>query len=131
MNIMTFTKTVFHNLFSKPATRMYPMQPRKYPERTRGHIAIDIDTCVFCGLCSKKCPTGAITVNRAEKSWSIERFGCIQCGYCVESCNKKSLSMQQSYTEPDAVKKVDTYSQPVVEQPAAKEEEKPQPKAAE
>jgi len=128
MNIMTFTKTVFHNLFSKPATEQYPFQPRIYPERTRGHIAINIDTCVFCGLCSKKCPTGAITVNRAEKSWSIERFGCIQCGYCVESCNKKSLSMQQSYTQPDATKKVDTYSQPPVEPTV---EEKPQEKAAE
>jgi hypothetical protein len=43
----------------------------------------------------------------------------------VESCNKKSLSMQQSYTEPGAEKKVDTYAQPIPEPsevPAAKEE---------
>ena len=121
MNIMNFTKTVLHNLTSKPATRPYPQQPREYPQRTRGHIAIDMDTCVFCGLCAKKCPTGAITVNRAEKTWSIERFGCIQCGACVESCNKKSLSMMQSYTEPDSSKKVDTYTQQPKEAPAESE----------
>lgn len=121
MNIMIFAKTVLRNLFSKPATRPYPAVPRKYPERTRGHIEIDIDSCVFCGLCSKRCPSGAITVDRAAKSWSIDRFGCVQCGYCVESCNKHSLSMKQAYTEPAAEKKADTYvQQPKEEAPADK-----------
>jgi len=118
MNMMNFTKTVLHNLCSKPVTRPYPQEPREYPQRTRGHIAVNIDTCIFCGLCSKKCPTGAITVNRAEKTWSIERFGCIQCGSCVENCHNKSLSMMQSYTQPDAVKNVDTYTQPPKDEPA-------------
>ncbi len=110
MNMMNFAKTAVHNLFSKPATRKYPQQPRNYPERTRGQIAIDIDSCVFCGLCAKKCPTGAITVNRADKTWSIERFGCIQCASCIESCNKNSLSMLRSYTAPGAVKTVDVFA---------------------
>lgn len=111
MKLLTFAKTELHNLFSKPATRLYPQQERVYPQRTRGHIENDIDTCVFCGLCSKKCPTGAITVNRAEKSWSIQRFSCIQCGYCVESCPKNCLSMHQSYTQPAEHKTVDTVCQ--------------------
>lgn len=111
MKLLTFAKTELRNLFSKPATRPYPQQERVYPQRTRGHIENDIDTCVFCGLCSKKCPTGAITVNRAEKSWSIHRFSCIQCGYCVESCPKNCLSMHQSYTQPAGKKTVDTVCQ--------------------
>lgn len=110
MSNLNFTKTALKNLFSKPATSGYPFQPREYPQRTRGQIAIDIDTCVFCGLCGKKCPTGAITVNRADKTWSIERFGCIQCGYCIDNCNKNSLSMLQNYTTPAAVKKTDIYA---------------------
>lgn len=127
MNLMLFTKTALHNLFSKPATSSYPFKPMEYPERTRGHIDIDINTCVFCGLCSKKCPSAAITVNRADKSWSIDRFGCIQCGYCVESCAKHSLTMKQTYTEPGAAKKTDTFVQPPKEE--AKPEEKPAAKA--
>lgn len=120
MNIMNFTKTVLENLFSKPATRRYPFVPREYPARTRGHIGIDIDKCIFCGICSKRCPTGAIAVSRPDRTWAIARFSCIQCGYCVESCPKKCLSMLQSYTEPDAVKTTDTFTGPPLPPPPAK-----------
>lgn len=106
---MKFTKTALKNLFSAPATRPYPEQPREYPERTRGHVEIDTDLCILCGLCSRKCPTGTITVNRADKTWTIGRFGCIQCGCCVEVCPKKCLSMKQTYTQPGGEKTEDTY----------------------
>lgn len=53
MNLMNFSKTVFKNLFSKPATRAYPVQQRVYPQRTRGHIQVDMAACVLCGLCAK------------------------------------------------------------------------------
>lgn len=115
MSMFSFAKTEFRNLFSKPATRQYPQQPRVYPDRTRGHIENDIDVCVLCGLCTKKCPTGALKVDRNEKTWSISRFSCIQCGYCVESCPKKCLSMKQAYTQPGAEKKTDVYTKPVAE----------------
>ncbi|NLJ32127.1 MAG: 4Fe-4S binding protein [Clostridiales bacterium] len=109
MNVFSFSKTTLKNLFSAPATRPYPQQPRQYPERTRGHVEIDIEHCVFCGLCSRKCPADAIRVDRAAGTWSIERFGCIQCSYCVDSCPKKCLSMKQTYTAPAPEKSVDTY----------------------
>ncbi|HHV31257.1 MAG: 4Fe-4S dicluster domain-containing protein [Ruminococcaceae bacterium] len=112
MNIFSFAKTELKNLFSTPATRAYPLEPRNYPERTRGHVVIDINTCVLCGMCSRKCPADAIKVDRAAGTWSIERFGCVQCGNCVVSCPKKCLSMGQAYTEPDAQKRTDTFTKP-------------------
>ncbi len=130
MNFMpSFTKTALKNLFSQPATRMYPQVPREYPERTRGHIEIDMSTCILCGICSRKCPADAIKVDRTGRTWSIERFGCIQCNSCVESCPKKSLSMHQTYTEPAGVKRVDTFQKPEeppkpVEPPKAPAEQK-------
>lgn len=131
MSLLTFTKTELRNLFSKPATRLYPQQPRKYPERTRGHIENDIDACIFCGLCSKRCPTGAITVDRAARTWSIRRFSCIQCGYCVEGCPKKCLSMNQSYTQPGAEKTEDVQQGPApAPKPAAPAAPKPVAAAA-
>ncbi len=120
MRTMRFTRTALKNLFSPPVTRPYPEQPREYPERTRGHVEIDIDTCILCGLCSRKCPTGAITVNRAEKTWKIERFGCIQCGCCVETCPKKCLTMKNTYTQPGAEKTEDSFLKTNMPAPAAK-----------
>ena len=111
MSIISFSRTVLHNLFSKPATRNYPQVPREYPVRTRGQIGIDIDACIFCGICMKKCPTGAIAVVRETKNWSINRFGCIQCGECVGVCPKKCLTMLQTYAEPNATKTRDEFAQ--------------------
>ena len=104
MSVINFSKTILHNLFSKPATRMYPHIPREYPERTRGQIGITIEDCIFCGICQKKCHTGAIEVVRETKNLSINRFGCIQCGECVGVCPKKCLTMLQTYAEPNALK---------------------------
>ncbi len=120
MGIMDFTKQAIKNLISKPATSSYPLQPREYPERSRGHIEIDIDDCIMCGLCSRKCMSGAITVDRSTKTWSIERMGCVQCGSCVIACPKKCLTIVPGYTEPAQEKTVDSFSQPIPEAPAGK-----------
>lgn len=115
MSLMDFTRTVIKNLLSKPATNQYPAVPREYPENSRGHVEIDIDNCIMCGICSRKCMSGAITVDRADKTWSIERMGCVQCQACVNACPKKCLTMASGYTEPSTQKTVDTYSQPVTQ----------------
>jgi ech hydrogenase subunit F len=109
MAFVPFAKTIFKNLVSKPATRLYPVTARKPFDRTRGHIEIDIQQCIFCGLCDRKCPTHAITVTKADKGWSIERMRCIQCNSCVEVCPKKCLNMDQQYTRPAPGKVVDTF----------------------
>ena len=82
---------IFKNLTSKPATRQYPFERRAAFKDTRGHIGIDIDKCIFCGICSKKCPPGALVVNRAEKSWEIDPYKCIICNECEEVCPKKCI----------------------------------------
>lgn len=118
--IMNFSKTVLKNLFSKPATRAYPFEPREYPERSRGHIEIDIEKCIFCGLCMRNCPPGAIKVDRQAGTWQIERFDCVQCGYCTLKCPKKCLSIVPEYPEPESEKTVDIVTKPAEE---AKESE--------
>lgn len=100
------------SLFKKPATLMYPVIPRKWQERTRGHIEVDMEACILCGICSKKCPTNAIEVSRDEKTWSIERMQCIQCSCCVEVCPKKCLFNKNEYTTPDVNKITDTFKKP-------------------
>lgn len=103
-------KMIIRSLFNKPATLMYPVVQRQWQERTRGHIESNIDSCIFCGICQRKCPSAAITVDRPNRTWSIARMQCIQCGCCVEACPKKCLRIDNAYTSPGTVKIVDTYA---------------------
>jgi ech hydrogenase subunit F len=100
---------VMRGLGRKPATLMYPVIPREWTERTRGRIEIDIDACIFCGICSRKCPTNALAVNRDEKSWTVERMNCIQCSCCVDVCPKHCLVNEAGYTSPGMEKVVDCF----------------------
>ncbi len=110
--VMKFLPRLMRNLFSKPATRNYPEEPRTYTDRTRGHVGFDPSDCILCNICGKKCPTKAIHADRSSRTVTIERMGCIQCGYCVESCPKSCLSMLPEYTQPDVSKTVDTFQVP-------------------
>lgn len=112
-------KVVLKSLFKKPATLMYPVVPREWKERTRGHVSINESDCIVCGICAKKCPANAIVVDRKKRTWSIERMQCIQCNCCVEVCPKTCLTMENQYTEPGAEKVVDTFEIPKQEKAAA------------
>lgn len=107
--MLDFIPVVLKNLFSKPATRNYPAKKRHLYKNERGHLKIDIDDCIFCGMCSRKCPADALKVDRKERTWSIDRFRCVVCSSCVESCPKKCLSMEAEYTPPTNVKSIETY----------------------
>ena len=108
MAFVSFKKTILRNLVSKPYTRKAEKQ---YPEGTRGHVENDMDVCVLCGLCSIKCPTHAITVDKAAKTWSIRPMSCIQCRCCVDNCPKKCLSMGLRFQEPGSEKVTKTFKQ--------------------
>ena len=114
---LPFAHTALKNLFSKPVTTSYPFAPAKYPERMRGHVEIDIESCISCGLCARNCPPGDITVDRAAGTWTIQRFDCVQCGNCTNVCPKKCLHIRPGYTEPDCQKHSETFTRPV--KPAA------------
>lgn len=81
------------NLASRPATRLYPYVKRLRPADARGRLAVDIPTCVFCGLCVRKCPCEAITMSKEDKLLAVEMLRCINCGACVDACNKGTLRM--------------------------------------
>jgi formate hydrogenlyase subunit 6/NADH:ubiquinone oxidoreductase subunit I len=90
--------------FAKPATSRYPFEPRQPFPGSRGQLIFARETCVYCTVCAKKCPTGALAVNRAQKRWTIDRLLCITCGYCVEACPKKSLMLTTDHSAPTVTK---------------------------
>ncbi|MDR1068620.1 MAG: NADH-quinone oxidoreductase subunit NuoF [Clostridiales Family XIII bacterium] len=48
------------------------------------------DKCTGCTLCSRKCPTGAITGERKAQH-VIDQEKCIKCGRCEEACNFSAI----------------------------------------
>lgn len=110
--VFVYARTALQNLFRKPATTAYPYQPAQFPERMRGHVEIDTQECISCGLCMRSCPPGAIRVDRASGTWTINRFDCVQCGSCVNQCPKKCLKLVPGYTRPGAEKKEETFKLP-------------------
>lgn len=118
---------VMNNLVTRPATRKYPYEKRPSFNRARGHIEIDIDKCIFCGMCSRKCPSNALTVNKAEKSWEIDPFKCIICNECVAVCPKKCILGCEDYNTSALVKEKRKY----VQQPQPASEPVKQPEKEE
>ncbi|MDR2197624.1 MAG: 4Fe-4S binding protein [Coriobacteriales bacterium] len=112
MGSFHLAKMSLRNAFKKPATKMYPVVAPTFTSRSKGHVANDIENCIFCGLCQRRCPTHAISVNKDETSWAIDRFSCIQCLSCVRICPKKCLSMAPQYTLPATEKSTETFYKP-------------------
>lgn len=100
MKSFTMSKTVIRNLISGPVTLMYPQKKRIFTPITRGSVEVDIDKCIFCGMCGRRCPTYAIMVTKDSKEWQIDRLKCCTCNLCVEICPVKCLSMENHYTYP-------------------------------
>ena len=89
---------IFTNLLRRPATRRYPAVRRPAPPLARGRLEIDIEKCIFCGLCQKRCPANALAVSRQPKSWTLDPYRCIVCAECVAACPKKCLEMNPEYS---------------------------------
>ena len=109
-DILTMCKIVLSSLRKKPACQMYPLKPAKFYKNSRGHITIDDAKCILCTLCAKRCPTGAIEVDRAKGVWQINRFKCILCNECVHSCKPVALSMENQYAAPSEKKDIEIHN---------------------
>ena len=56
--------------------------------------SIDPDKCKKCSLCSKKCPTGAISGIAGKEVFKIDTSKCIKCGACKEACHFGAVEMR-------------------------------------
>jgi formate hydrogenlyase subunit 6/NADH:ubiquinone oxidoreductase subunit I len=104
MSYFSMSKLAFKWMFSTPATTSYPFVPRIEVEGSRGWLVFNDESCVYCNVCAKKCPTGALQVIRAEKTLTIDRLSCITCGCCVEACPKGSFELSPGHGSPQTAK---------------------------
>ncbi len=105
-------RMTFGSIFKKPETVLYPFEKKPAPAGLKGHIVIDVNQCILCGICQRTCPCDAITVDKPNRSWEINRFQCVQCGSCIRACPKKCLSMDPAYTSPAPHMHTDSFSVP-------------------
>ena len=124
MGIFKLGKMTLGSIGKKPETVLYPLQTKPQPAGLKGHIALDAANCILCGMCHRSCATDCITVDKAARTWSIDRFQCIQCGYCITVCPKKCLSMDPNYAPASTTHTVDVVEVPAQDKP--KKEEAPQ-----
>ncbi len=113
MALFSMLRTNLRNLFSKPATILYPFVEKPVYPATRGSVEFNLQNCIFCSLCQKKCPTHAIEVDKNAKKISIDRLDCITCGACVDACPKKCIEMTSKRNAPSLgnPSKKDLYTQ--------------------
>jgi len=109
MAYFEMTKLALKWALRQPPTTRYPFEPRRAIPLSRGNLVFTRETCVFCTVCAKKCPTGALVVSRAKSRWAIDRLRCISCGYCVEVCPKKSLALDTDHATPTVTRDREYY----------------------
>lgn len=99
MPFFKMTGQTLRNLFTNPATLMYPYKPRIFHKNTRGQLKIELEKCIFCSMCQRRCPSDAIIVDRTARTWQVDHLKCIYCGNCVDVCPKKCLFLANKYAD--------------------------------
>jgi NAD-dependent dihydropyrimidine dehydrogenase PreA subunit/bacterioferritin-associated ferredoxin len=54
---------------------------------------IDRDVCSGCRICSKVCPTLAITI--VEKKPVVDSERCVACGNCEQRCESRAITLEK------------------------------------
>ena len=68
-------------------------RPYKEAHNANTEILVDKNLCENCGLCSIKCPTQAISIDRLHVDQSL----CINCMRCIQICPNNCRSISKEF----------------------------------
>ncbi|WP_288270004.1 4Fe-4S dicluster domain-containing protein, partial [uncultured Dialister sp.] len=81
------------------------------------HIRIEAEKCLFCGKCEHNCPAGAISIDRRNRTWTIDREKCITCGVCADGCPAHCLTLADAWEAGEKKEMKSTYQGKVLRRP--------------
>lgn len=110
---------VIRQVLKKPATNLFPAKhlppsitgflgkvaagkaaitpPIAAPDRFRGMIQYDRESCIGCRLCLRVCPAHAIEFLPETKRIRIYVTSCVFCSQCNDVCSTGSLKMSGNF----------------------------------
>lgn len=53
-------------------------------------MKIDVEKCIWCGMCAAFCPTHA--ARQGDGHYEIDTDTCVKCGICVKNCPVNAIS---------------------------------------
>ena len=106
-----------------------PMPAVKAEETTvpDTHIRIEGEKCLFCGKCEHNCPADAISIDRRNRTWTIDREKCITCGVCADGCPARCLTLADAWEAGEKKELKSTYQGKVLRRPPAGRKPAPAP----
>jgi len=110
-----------------PAPKPSPVKeaaPKAVPDT---HIRIEAEKCLFCGKCEHNCPAGAISIDRRNRTWTIDREKCITCGVCADGCPAHCLTLADAWEAGEKKEMKSTYQGKVLRRPPAGRKPAPAP----
>lgn len=82
-------------------TTDYPARVESPPANFRGPPALQPDRCSGDGACVDACPSGAISLERANEpaglAWRLDLARCVMCGRCAEVCPAQAITMTHEF----------------------------------
>ncbi len=60
--------------------------------RNLKEYSVNVDNCVGCGICAKRCPADAI-IGSARNTHFIIQERCVKCGTCVNACKFDAINI--------------------------------------
>ncbi len=92
------------SFFQKPVTQLYPFEHNGTPERLRGKLHWQPESCTGCCLCMKDCPSDAIeviTIDKQAKKFVMRYHAdrCTYCAQCVKNCRFNCINLSNEEWE--------------------------------
>jgi len=92
--------TMGQEYFTVKEDRIFFVREELLGPRT-GEIVTDVDACMACGVCIKKCPTSALKLEKDEVI--VDSDKCILCGECETLCPVYAIRLKTDSTETEQV----------------------------